>query len=172
MSLVGIRDATAALTTRTTVSLTFCTEWPLFPFTADFQQLALKAIAGHVVKNLPAYAGKAEIPLYIPGELLRQTLVSSSDVVLHISEFNPGAAELAAELQARYPAIKTTNNMQSLSGTSDVPTHFMLYLNFHTFVGDNGARLAEQVRFAMSSKLPIVMPHENDLLKGGCPFER
>eukprot|EP00966_Prymnesium_polylepis_P077441 1794158-Prymnesium_polylepis.2 len=42
------------------------------------------------------------------------------------------------------------------------PTHFLLYLNFETFVGDHGAQLAEEVRKAMAAKLPFVMLHEND----------
>ena len=52
------------------------------------------------------------------------------------------------------------------------PTHFVLYLNFNTFADEDGEGLAEQVRLARASKLPIVMPHENDPDKGGCQFER
>ena len=118
------------------------------------------------------YVGETEVSLYIPGELSRQKLDSTSAVVLYVSEFNPGAAELAAELQAVYRSIKMTSDVQSLSIKSGIPTHFVLYLNFHTFVGEDGAQLAEQVRLAMASKLPIVMPHENDPDKGGCQFER
>ena len=52
------------------------------------------------------------------------------------------------------------------------PTHFLLYLNFQTFVGEGGARLAEEVRVARKAKLPFVLAHENDPAKDGCQFER
>ena len=57
-------------------------------------------------------------------------------------------------------------------GANAKPTHFLLYLNFETFVGDHGAQLAEEVRKAMAAKLPFVMLHENDPDKDGCQFER
>ena len=138
----------------------------------DFQQIALKAIAGQVLRHTPGFAGVTEVQLFIPGELLRQHLRSTAPVVLYVSHFNPGAAELATELQAVYSAITTTSSMQSLSGGSDAPTHFMLYLNNDTFVAEGGAQLAEEVRNAMTFKRPIVMTHENDMSKGGCQFER
>lgn len=47
-----------------------------------------------------------------------------------------------------------------------------LYLNDATFVGSDGALLAEEVRIAMAAKLPIVMVHENDPDKGGVQFDR
>ena len=139
----------------------------------DFQQIALKGIAGHVLKHSPEFLGQMEVPLYIPGELLRQKLDSTSAVVLYVSEFNRGAAELAAELQAVYPSITITSDLQSLSSsTGGAPTHFVLYLNFNTFADEDGLRLAEQVRLAMASELPIVLPHEHDPIKSGCQFER
>ena len=52
------------------------------------------------------------------------------------------------------------------------PTHFLLYLNFQTFVGEGGARLAKEVRAAKKADLPFVLAHENDPDKGGCQFER
>ena len=52
------------------------------------------------------------------------------------------------------------------------PTHFLLYLNFETFVGEVGARLAEEVRMAREAKLPFVLAHENNPDKKACQFER
>ena len=66
-----------------------------------------------------------------------------------------------------------TSSLPTLSRSASTnagssPTHFLLYLNFDTFVGQDGARLADEVRAAMAAKLPFVMPHENDPTKGGC----
>ena len=45
------------------------------------------------------------------------------------------------------------------------PTHFLLYLNFETLVGDHGAQLAEEVRKAMAAK------HKRELMDAGAPAE-
>jgi len=52
------------------------------------------------------------------------------------------------------------------------PTHFLLYLNVDTFVGEEGKQLANEVRAAMEGELPIIMPHEIDPARRGCQFER
>lgn len=49
-------------------------------------------------------------------------------------------------------------------------THMCLYLNRHTFSGADGAHLAQEVRIAMGERVPIVMIHENDPERDGCPF--
>ena len=46
----------------------------------------------------------------------------------------------------------------------------LLYLNKATWAGDGADALAEQVRAARMAKLPIVMAHENDAVRGGCIF--
>ena len=66
--------------------------------------------------------------------------------------------------------VETVEEVPSLS--AEPWTHFLLYLNFDTFVGDAGQQLAAEVRQAMKAKLSILMPHENDPAKGGCQFER
>ena len=138
----------------------------------DFQQIALKSIALQVLRHSPEYAGTKEVQLYIPGEILRQELRSPSPVVLYISDFNPGALDLVAELQAIGTNITTVGDMEPVNNRSNAPTHFVLYLNHDTFVGEDGVQLAKEVRCAMASKLPIVMAHENDIHRRGCEFER
>ena len=49
-------------------------------------------------------------------------------------------------------------------------THFLLYLNQHTFMEKVGETLAGEVRRAMASRLPIAMIHENDSAREGCEF--
>ena len=50
-------------------------------------------------------------------------------------------------------------------------THFLLYLNKHTFVGEEGAQLAEEVRLAIDGGLPMVLVHEEDPAMDGCHFD-
>jgi hypothetical protein len=107
--------------------------------------------------------------LYVPGELLRQRLVAASTVMLYSSRNNPGASDLVRELQEAFPVIGATEDPEA---DAVQPTHFVLYLNFDTFVGDEGERLVREVRAAMAAGLSIVMPHEHDPSKGGCAFER
>ena len=149
-----------------------------------------------------------QVPLYITGELLKQSLQPPGPVVLFASKFNPKAEAVAQELQAMYSAVShiddpapfgsaspalcltTMSTSQSMhvdqgcktpkgqlsqgavAQQSRLPTHFLLCLNFETFVGEGGARLAEEVRTAREAKLPFVLAHENDPDKGGCQFER
>ena len=140
----------------------------------DFQQLTLKAIAEEILRHNHHFAGVESVPLHIPGELLRQTLRSASRIKLYASRSNPGAADLAAALQAQYPDITSTDEPQMLKHGSkdDTPTHLLLYLTHETFVGNLGSEFADEVRFAKATNIPIVMAHENHPEKGGCQFER
>ena len=78
----------------------------------------------------------------------------------------------AAELEAAYSSIKTTDKLPDAaagSSTADIPpTHVLLYLNDNTYLGESGHRLAQILRKARTTELPIVMAHENDAAKGGC----
>jgi len=49
-------------------------------------------------------------------------------------------------------------------------THFLLYLNQHTFMEKMGETLASEVRRAMASRLPIAMIHEKAIAYDGCEF--
>ena len=49
-------------------------------------------------------------------------------------------------------------------------THFLLYLNDQTYLGEAGAKLAVELRAARDLGLPVVMVHENDPARNGCPF--
>ena len=54
----------------------------------------------------------------------------------------------------------------------DKPTHFLLYLNKNTFVGEAGALLAAEVRLA-HEKMTIVLVHEKDEVEhDGCPHDK
>lgn len=56
----------------------------------------------------------------------------------------------------------------SLFGLRSGPTHFILYLNESTWLGEMGDTLASEIRLAQKRKLPIIMIHETSDELGGC----
>jgi len=64
-----------------------------------------------------------------------------------------------------------SNQTQAIgaANTAARPTHFLLYLNDHTFIDDEGA-LATEVRAAMAAGVTVAMIHEKDEARGGCDF--
>ena len=49
---------------------------------------------------------------------------------------------------------------------------FLLYLNDQTYLGEEGERLAEELRKvrAANGNVRVLMVHENDDTRGGCDF--
>jgi len=83
--------------------------------------------------------------------------------------------EVAAKLKAAAETVATANHIKKLAIHSPPPakgTHLVLYLNDKTFVGEAGQALEIEVQAALDAKIPIAMIHENDIEKGGCPFDR
>ena len=115
----------------------------------------------------PAYAREASLPIYLPGELLGQTLTfAAQPVVLWASPANTGAKALADELADICPSGLT---VASSAEAPESATHMLLYLSLDTWSDE---RLAEQVKQAREDELPIVMAHENDPDRGGCLFAK
>lgn len=150
---------------------------------AAFQLISLKQLAEFTLLQTPAYKDRETLDIFVPGELLRETLGFTKRVVVYASPHNPGARALTAELKQAYSDITTTEKLPALSshdngaeaGSSSgdfPPTHFLLYLSFNTYLEDAGRSLAEELRRARAAKLPIVMAHENDEERGGCEFAR
>ena len=132
-----------------------------------FQHVSLKVIAEALLLKTPKYAGEDALPLCIPGEIRASKLAFPKPVVLWASTLNEGARELAEAVAA---AVAGGVSITASSGDGDEATHMLLYLNNATWAGDGGEVLAEQVRAARRAKLPIVMAHENDAVRGGCIF--
>merc|ERR1712070_487781 len=85
--------------------------------------------------------------------------------------------KLAAELTPEEAAviiqrIYKNRRFQRLTARMRQPTHFLLYLNNQTFVGEDGAALAAQVRQARTAGLTMIMFHEQQAEKGACSFDR
>ena len=80
---------------------------------------------------------------------------------------------MIARLSGKKRLRVQASQMLAAAGASDETraeaTHFLLYLNEHTFADDDGA-LAKEVRTARTLGLPIVMIHENDRARHGCEF--
>ena len=66
----------------------------------DFQLVSLKLLAEQLLLGCPSYAGRRELPLYVPGEITRDHDFFSAPVKLYASPNNPGAADVAKRLVA------------------------------------------------------------------------
>ena len=150
---------------------------------SPYQKLTLKLVATEMLQYGPQYrstlseiAGveaREAITLFLPGEVNISELVLPSPLVLWCSAGNPGAAEVARELEssmaeggAGIEVVSSQPNMRK--GKS---AFMLLYLNKKTWV-EQGKVLERDVRAARANQavFKIVMVHENDPEKGGCEF--
>ena len=135
----------------------------------DFQLVSLKMLAKEVIRGCPSSSGSFtdSIDLYIPGELQKNKMRFSSAVRLYASPHNPGAAAVADDL------CSGMGNALAITKEAKSATHFLLYLNDKTFVGDvAGKALTQELVAARAegSAVKVVMVHENDEARGGCQF--
>ena len=167
---------------------------------ADFQILTLQMIAARVLHCMPLYALRNEPPkLYVPGEVNAQTIELRRKVRLYVSKFNPGAKQMASELMHFFrddnlmvtydapPKLRPNTTSRRWSGDAipligalyrlsardneDV-THMLLYLNDMTFVGKTRVGLEHEISKTMEHGIEILLVHENDPDRGGCPFQK
>ena len=162
--------------------------------------MSLRMVAQLVIHEMPSYSKQKQPPkLFLPNDILLKTFYFKAWTAVYVSSNNPGAMEMADELHEKYGTPMLTisrqmppefaaydiNNIQSEDdegrsshySTSTSPstvcstcTHMLLYLCKETFVGDAGQRLAHEIREANRLSLHIVMVHECDPDKNGCPF--
>ena len=70
--------------------------------------------------------------------------------------------------------LSISNRLSQVSGAQPIgppqATHFLLYLNQKTFMGEDGIRLANELEAAMAEGLQIKMAHEKDDDRSGCAF--
>ena len=162
--------------------------------------MSLRMAAQLVIHKMPSYSNRKQPPrLFLPGDVLMKTFTFKAWTTVFVSANNPGAMEMADELHVKYGAAGLTisrqippeftaydiNNIPSEDDeTPSAPystcscqstvcstcNHMLLYLCKETFVGDSGRRLAHEVREATRLSLDIVMVHECDPDKNGCPF--
>ena len=65
----------------------------------------------------------------------------------------------------------STEDVEALATPGSALTHMLLYLNQHTFQGDDGDELFDEVRAAQRRGLEILLIHECDEERHGCAFE-
>ena len=114
------------------------------------------------------------------GAMLGESLANAHAKVhanLHADAKPKRQHKLAAELTPEEAAviiqrIYKNRRFQRLTARMRQPTHFLLYLNNQTFVGEDGAALAAQVRQARTAGLTMIMFHEQQAEKGACSFDR
>eukprot|EP00966_Prymnesium_polylepis_P298442 6896451-Prymnesium_polylepis.1 len=76
----------------------------------QFQVISLIQIVEDMLLNTPTYLQLDELPLYVPGSLLERHFVfPSAEPVLYVSPHNPGAREVAIEMQASFKGIVLTD---------------------------------------------------------------
>ena len=79
----------------------------------DFQVVTLVAVAEQVLLQSPSYAGRITLPLKLPGDLRESSLTLPERVLLFVSGSNPGAEEVASELQRCTEAMANQNSLAS-----------------------------------------------------------
>ena len=79
----------------------------------DFQVVTLVAVAEQVLLQSPSYAGRSTLSLKLPGDLRESSLTLPERVLLFVSESNPGAEEVASELQRCTEAMANRNSLAS-----------------------------------------------------------
>ena len=81
------------------------------------------------------------------------------------------------------PRASKASKAHQLMGAPNMmrePSYFLLLLNNQTFIGEQGDRLAAELRYVLAeskkamsdSRMSIVMVHERDVDAGGCEFDR
>ena len=69
------------------------------------------SIAEEMLRSSPRYRDEEMPRLFVRGSLLEQRLVFPTRVVLALSQNNPGADKVAAEIQASFRTVKTTHRL-------------------------------------------------------------
>ena len=148
------------------------TATPPFRHLQDFQLVSLKLLAEQLLLSCQGMT-KPGLGLYVPGELPRAKMAIKQGRLVYASPHNPGAKQVADDLRsAMGSSFEVTSDPEVGLSTA---THFMLYLNDQTYLGEAGEKLANELRIAkgLSGNSPgvkVVMVHENDAARGGCDF--
>ena len=153
----------------------------------DFQKETLKVIALRMLMNLPYYQCSIEalsMGLRVPGEVGPVGL--RTPMKLLVCSDNEGARPVAEEImdasmEDGHATQISIHDAEEVLGevsvlrengvllTDNLNAAMLLYLNTSTFQ-DEHAKVSQLVQSAMDSKVPLVLVHEQDTSKGGCPF--
>lgn len=129
-----------------------------------------------------AAAATPELELCLPKDLSFDLLgYKSRPPFLYASPYNPRSRAVAEELLACFKPSEKPSMITSLPESN--PSHplaiqrdiyFLLCLNSETWLGSDGRALADQVAPLLlhQTRVRLVLLHENDPRRGGCPFAR
>jgi len=158
----------------------------------EFQLVSLKQIAAQMLHASPMYFD-CEPSLHVPNETSSRGLGFRTPVALYVSPANPGASDFADALRMLHTSNFTVvtrahtlrrlksggltfsfvyNRSSSFRRSSSATEYELLYLNKRTFLGEEGARLADLIRTALQENRRILLVHENDPERDGCEFGR
>ena len=158
------------------------TEWPrpIIPWhrARDFQNVCLALIAERVLRSSPGYSHVSALPLGLPDDLRDRQLRLKQPAIVAYSPSNDGVRRVvdAMDKLIKLDGPSQVNWRRAHADDSDDKegiTHFLVYLNDHTFKDPNPSesQLANDLRFAIAEKIKIVLVHENDPDLGGCEFD-
>jgi len=93
---------------------------PLLPWLRlrDFQLVTLISIAEQLLLHSPAYSGHAALPLKVAGDVRELTIRLERPVLLYASRADPGATEVATELQGCVEANDGPSSRRSRASSS------------------------------------------------------
>ena len=120
------------------------------------------AAARSILKEMPTFRSTSTTPSAIAG--LAETMQKEEEA--------NRSAEAAARARKGLHFALPSSGAGFGNKKKEEATHFLLYLNTETFVGEAGEVFAEQVRTARAVNMPILMLHETDPAAGGCEFSK
>jgi hypothetical protein len=145
-----------------------------------FSAVSIQQLSRGILSYLPYYQrfpGDLMGGIYVPGQL--GSVRINAPVRILVCESNVGCRQVVEEV---IMAMKNVPNMPFIESADDFfEKHssakestdnavFLLYLNRDVFqISDNGL-LERMVKCALSQDMDIVLAHEQDSSKGGCPF--
>eukprot|EP00965_Chrysotila_dentata_P209521 6185344-Pleurochrysis_carterae.AAC.1 len=157
--------------------------------------MSLQLIATHLINKCYLDASTPrQASLYVPGVPSTNSVsFEQTPIPIWTSVHNPGALDLAHEIQLAIPGVKIAGSFPKTNSgalkdqtcaassaeneTCDELLNasmgvFVLYLNHETFLGDVGRELVSQLRVLVRRRAPVVVAHELDPHKRGCELDR
>jgi len=138
---------------------------------------SVKLIVSKILYHLPYYKKYPnQLTELKIGAELDPIGVTSPLVILYCS--NQGARDVAEELVGECTGAVSTRSAESELTTSglsscsqQIKLVLLVYLNHNTFVSQNG-RVSDMIKRAYDNKIQIMLIHEKDGNRNGCPFSQ
>ena len=148
-----------------------------------YQDVSLRRLAREVlhIEAAERKLSPSDEGVYHPREIIRQPIklgevgsTAAKRFHIYASRSNPGAAELASELQAHAQAFSSGASLVVCDDPTEMQAcqHVLLYLNRTTHNGSSTARaLYGELSDALNKGVHILLAHEQRPDKGGTTFK-